>query len=171
MAATLIVFYSRTGTTRHVAQQLATKLAAQTLAIEDVRSRAGMLGYVRSALEAMHGTLPEIVPSTVDLSRYDLVVLGTPVWAGHASSPMRRFLDDHARELPRVAFFCTMGGSGADGALREMRVLAGKQPDAVCVLVDRDIVDDSYHRTLDEFAERLQKPQDQPAAGQPATSA
>src|SRR5512146_242084 len=96
MIRALVAFYSRTGVTRLIAHQLARRLGADLLHIRDVRPRDGMLGYMRSALEAMHVTLPEIAHSVIDPSDYELVVLGTPVWASHVSSPVRRFLHDHA---------------------------------------------------------------------------
>lgn len=156
MARALVIFYSRTGATRQVARLLAKKLDADLLPIEDVRPREGMLGYLRSVLEAEHATLPDIVPVAFAPQEYDLVVFGTPVWASHVSSPMRRFLHDHATsQIPRIAFFCTFGGRGAEGAFRDMRDLAGRDPDATLALSDRDVFAGDPRLTIDDFAARL----------------
>ncbi|HEX6612852.1 MAG TPA: flavodoxin [Rhodanobacteraceae bacterium] len=170
MARALIVFYSRTGVTRRVAQSLAKKLDADLLPIEDVRPREGMLGYLRSVLEAENATLPDIVPVAFAPEEYDLVVFGTPVWAGHVSSPMRRFLHDHAAsQAPRIAFFCTFGGSGTEGAFRDMRELAGREPEATCALRDRDVFAGNPQFTIDAFATRLGRNQGVPTvASQPS---
>jgi flavodoxin len=175
MRPILIVYYSRTGVTRHVAERIAQRVGAPAVAIRDVRSRDGVLGYVRSAMEAMQGTLPDIEVPTLSLADYDLVVLMAPVWGGHLASPMRRFLDDHARELRRVAFCCTMGGSGADGALADVRKLLGFEPEAVCSLTDHEVFHDECEQALGRFvakisgasgaaAQRVQAAPEQPAA-------
>jgi flavodoxin len=155
MARTLIVFYSRTGVTQHVARQLAQRLDADLSVIEDVRPRTGMLGYVRSALEAVQSGLPGIRRAAIDPASYELVVLGTPVWVGHLSSPMRRFLHDRGPELPRVAFFCTQGGRGAETVFREMRELLGKDPVATCALTDHEVFAEDHTQKIDAFVERL----------------
>lgn len=139
MSTILIVYYSRTGTTRQVARQLADKLGADTYAIQDARPRHGLFGYLQSALEAMRGALPDIKPSCMPLSQYDLVVLGTPVWMGHLASPMRRFLHDKARFIRQAAFFCTMGGEGADTVFGEMEKLVGQEPRAALALRNDDV--------------------------------
>lgn len=158
MIRALVAFYSRSGVTRHVAHQLARRLGADLLELRDVRPRDGMLGYMRSALEAMHGTLPDIAHKLIDPADYDLVLLGTPVWASHVSSPMRRFLYDNAGGLRRrVAFFCTMGDRGADGAFGDMRDLLGKDAEATCALLDRDILQDGHLPALDAFVAKLAK--------------
>ena len=47
---TLIVFYSRSGHTRQLAQELVTRCGADLEEIREVRSREGFFGYCRSAL-------------------------------------------------------------------------------------------------------------------------
>ncbi|PZQ10832.1 MAG: hypothetical protein DI564_15180 [Rhodanobacter denitrificans] len=116
MAKILIVFYSRTGTTGRVAEQLAAALDAPLTAIEEPRRRRGLTGYLRSAREAARCALPPILPPTRDPADYDLLVLATPVWVGHVASPMRSFLQGYRSTLRRVAFFCTCGGRGAERA-------------------------------------------------------
>lgn len=156
MIRALVAFYSRTGVTRHVAHQLARRLGADLLEIRDARPRDGMLGYMRSALEAMQASMPDIAHKFIDPADYGLVLLGTPVWASHVSSPMRRFLHDHAGGLRRrVAFFCTMGERGADGAFGDMRDLVGKDAEATCALLDREILQEEHLPALDAFVAKL----------------
>lgn len=116
-AKVLVVFYSRTGTTRRAASALAEMLNADVEEIVVTRSRAGPFGYLRSLVEAINRKPAEIVAPKRDPSAYDLVVIGSPVWAGCVSSPMRAYLDANQRRLPRVAFFCNFAQRGADSAL------------------------------------------------------
>lgn len=158
MARILVVFYSRTGTTRRVAEQIATALDAHVLAIEEPRRRHGLFGYLRCVREAVRGRLPPILPPTQNPADYDLVVLGSPVWAGHVSSPMRSFLQGYRSTLPRVAFFCTCGGRGAERALLDMQYLAGRPPEATCALTAADLSSGKSEAVLASFARRLSPP-------------
>ena len=57
----------------------------------------------------MSRRLPAVKPPETELplSIYDLVIIGTPVWAGRCSSPVRSFLVEYGNELRRVAYVIT----------------------------------------------------------------
>jgi len=97
---TLVVFYSRSGTTRRIAQALSEALKCDLEEITESRPRTGFLGYMRSLLEARRKLPSIITPRKHDVSSYDLVVIGTPVWAWSLSSPVRAYLTATAGQLP-----------------------------------------------------------------------
>jgi flavodoxin len=150
MKKCLIVYFSRTGYTRKVADKLAGRCNAEIESIEDTGSRSGMRGYLRSAYEALRKRHIEIQPVPADPAEYDLVILGTPVWAGHVCSPMRAYISAQRARFPQLAFFCTQGGSGADKVFREMAELCARQPIATVALNDSEIdAGDSGHKLDD----------------------
>ncbi len=150
----LVVYFSRSGHTEQVARKVADLLHADVEPITDKTSRRGILGYLRSGFEAATRRLPEIEPPMHDLAGYDLVIIGTPIWNASVSSPVRAFLDRNRGKLKRVAFFCTMGGSGSDRAFHEMERAGGKRPASVLVLRERDLRGD-YSRKLDRFVREV----------------
>lgn len=117
----LVVHYSRTGTTRKVAESLAAQLRCDSEAIIEERGRSGMFGYLRSLFEARRQVPARIAAAEKSLSTYDLIVIGTPVWAWSLSSPVRAYLLANKSRLPAVAFFCTLGGAGNDRAFARCR--------------------------------------------------
>lgn len=155
MKKTLVAFHSRTGYTRRVAESLARRLNADVDEIRVVRERAGLLGYLRCALEARGRYVPEILPARREPARYELVVVGTPIWAWCLSSPVRSYLRKHRHELKRVAFFCTMGGAGAENAFGDMTELCGKAPVVTLALTDREIDGRRHQAKLEPFAKAL----------------
>ncbi|HEY8332191.1 MAG TPA: flavodoxin [Tardiphaga sp.] len=152
---TLVVYYSRSGTTRQIARALATALEADTEEIVATRDRAGMVGYLRSAIEARRRTPAAIAAVKKDPSAYDLVVVGTPVWAWSLSSPVRAWLAANKERLPAVAFFCTLGGAGSDNAFRQMQEIAGKPPRATLAVNAADVAADRYAAALASFVTTL----------------
>jgi len=136
----LVVFYSRSGTTRVLADLIAAALDADVEEIADVRERSGVLGWVRSIYEATSGRPAAIGPQRRDPAIYDLVVVGTPVWNARVSSPVRAWLERNATRLPpAVALFATMGGRGGDRAVAQMSELIGKTPRATLVAIDDQV--------------------------------
>jgi flavodoxin len=131
-ARVLVVFFSRTGTTRVLASTLARMLSADLEEICDCTERRGAMGYMRCLADSWRKRPAEIVPAGLDTSQYDLVVVGTPVWAGSVSAPVREYLLENRLKFRHVAFFCSFGGLGSQAAFDEMRALAGKAPVAQC---------------------------------------
>lgn len=154
---TLVVSYSRSGHTRAVARALARALGADHEELRDHADRAGPLGYLRSAAEALLETSTELRPGRRDVAGYDLVVVGTPVWATSVSSPVRTFLWMARPRLPAVAFFATLGGVGSERAFAQMRALAGKAPAATLALRERELARGVPPERVAEFVKALRE--------------
>lgn len=151
----LIVYYSRSGTSRAVATELAKELGADIEEIRCARYSPGFRGYLRAAGDSWRGKLPSIEPLTQVPSRYDLVVVGGPVWAFHPATPLRAYLRQQASRLPRVAFFLTHGGSAAQQSLGEMAQLAGQAPIATLVVREADVRQGKFSAAVSSFAATL----------------
>jgi len=139
MKGTLVVYFSRTGYTRRVAEEIARAAGADCEGIRERSGRSGLFGYWRSAREALRGTAIEIEPGSLNPRDYALVVLGTPVWASNVSSPLRAYITKHRRDFARVALFCTQGGSGAQKVLTKMAALCDQTPVATAFFSDPEI--------------------------------
>jgi flavodoxin len=153
----LIVYYSRSGTTRRIADSLAAALKCDIEEITEPRSRTGLYGYLRSLVEARQKRPSTIAPAKRNASSYDLIVVGTPVWAWSVSSPVRAYLTANKTRLPEVAFFCTLGGAGNKTAFAQMQELSGKVPRALCAITAREVSAGGFAPRLAEFAKEIQQ--------------
>jgi flavodoxin len=151
----LVVYYSRTGATRRLAEALANALQADIEPITDRENRSGIFGYLRSVAESLQKRGASITPMNTDPASYDLVVVGTPVWAWSVSSPVRSYLAAYRGHLPDIAFFCTMGGRGSERAFEEMQAIAGKASRANYALTAREVASETYGAHLAQFLEQL----------------
>jgi flavodoxin len=124
----LVVYYSRTGHTETVARAVAEALGADLETIREKEDRAGLWNYLRAGYESLTGKLPDIEPAQYDPAGYDVVLLGTPVWTGRPSTPMRAFIAANREKLARVAFFVTLGGSGDERTFRRMAKATAREP-------------------------------------------
>jgi len=150
----LVVCYSRTGNTRKLAEAVAAALGAELEAITEPAGRAGFWGYLAAGRDAILKRSTPIGPLAADPAAFELVIVGTPVWAFTMASPVRSFLAGAAGKLKAVAFFCTQGGSGHQRTFREMERLAGRPPRATLVLTERELKGD-FGPKVGEFAKAL----------------
>lgn len=151
----LIVYFSRSGATRKVAEMITEELDCDIEELRESDTRAGLCGYLRSGFEATFGIRPELRPTLHDPSAYDLVVLGTPIWNASVSSPVRTYADRNARHLRNVAFFLTQGGTGARRVFAQLTRLCGNAPVATLAVKARDLMEGAAKAETAEFVGML----------------
>ena len=76
-----IVYHSETGNTKKVAEAVAKATGAVLVPVRDLANYSKIGRYLVGARKARAGGKSEIEPSEIDVSAYDLVVVGSPVWA------------------------------------------------------------------------------------------
>lgn len=155
MKKILVTYYSRTQTTRKVAENLAEKLGADIEEIKDTVDRTGVKGYWLSGKDATLRKLTVLEKSEKNLSDYDVVIIGTPIWSWNMSVPVRTYITENKDKFPDVAFFCTMGGSGDERAFKEMSEIVGKEPVGTLALKTVEVVKNSAEEKIEEFVKAL----------------
>ena len=135
----LVVFFSRTGTTRCLAEHIARATQGELEELQERRSRRGMLGWLRSGYEGTYRLSAAILPLRRSLRDYDLVYVGSPTWNQSLASPVRRFLTDNAGALPNVALFATCAGKGAAEVIAQMTAILAHPPLATLAMLENDV--------------------------------
>lgn len=148
---TLLVYYSRTGITKGIAEEISKSIDCDVEEIVDKEKRTGIIGYIKSGYETARNKLPDIEAPKYDLSKYDLLIIGTPVWAGKMSVPVKAYLEQNMDKIPNLACFCTCGGSGIDGTLTGIAEYVKISPLASFGLKSADIKSGSYSSVIEKF--------------------
>jgi flavodoxin len=148
---TLIVFFSLTGNTRKIAQAISDELDGTLEEIQDTRNRNGIAGYLLSIMEALFKKRSKIQEVKHDPSAYDLVIIGTPVWAFNISSPVRTYLEQKKKSINAAAFFVTCTASGGKKVLQDMTNLYGKKASALLEIKEEDIKSGKYLEKVKQF--------------------
>ena len=149
---TLIAYYSRTGATRKVAEELARVLHADVEEIRSERPYRGVFGFLRGGRDSLRGIRPALETAKRDPSGYDLVILAGPFWAGHAAPPMRAYLDAHKSGIKRVGFVLTMAASEPTIAFAELEAQAGQKPVAKAAILNKQIAHNQFEMAVANFA-------------------
>lgn len=112
----LIVYYSRTGNTKILAEIIATNLKKtlsnknSTVAIEeinDMKKRTGFWNWFIAGRDAIRKKLTVINKPKYQPVDFDITLLGTPIWAGTLSPAIRTYISQYHDQLTKVAFFTT----------------------------------------------------------------
>jgi len=151
----LVVFFSRDGTTRKIAQAIGNRLRCKVEEITEPKGRKGFLGFMRSGYQAYRQKASKINPIIARVKCFETVIIGTPLWAGRLSSPVRAFLIKHGKDLRKVAFFCTKASSEASKVFDAMESLTGKAPVAILDLKREEVNKHMNYRKLNDFLAKI----------------
>jgi flavodoxin len=118
----LVVYYTRTGKTKFVAETIAAQLGADIEEIVDQKKRDGKIGWIMAGKDATRKSLTEIAQTTKAPQDYDLIVIGTPIWAWSPTPAVRTYIKQNKLSGKRVALFYTSDGDikQADQKTREL---------------------------------------------------
>ena len=118
----LVTYYSQTSNTKAVAEEIAKKLGADIEEIVAVNPYDGDFNATieRGLKELEEGILPEIKPIAADISKYDVVFIGFPVWFGTYAPPISTFLENADLSGKKIVPFCTFGSGGLESSTADL---------------------------------------------------
>jgi flavodoxin len=117
----LVVYYSRSGNTRLVAQKISQELGGDIEEIIDKKTRKGSLGFLIGGFDATRGKITEIDEIKKSPRDYDLIVVGTPMWNKRITPAVRTYLKNNDFSKKKVALFCTSLGSQPDRVFKTLK--------------------------------------------------
>ena len=153
----LLVFYSRSGRTKKVAEAISEILKCDREEIFDIKSREGIVGFLSAGTDANLRRLTAIKEIKNNPSLYDLVIIGSPIWSSNISTPIRTYLSLYKDDFKEVAFFCTRLGSDAKKVFADMEGTCQKTPIALLALTSREVTRDQYMQKVKEFIKKLKE--------------
>ena len=120
----LVLYYSETGTTKTVAQELQKQLGADIESIECEKPYSGNFQETmqRGQREMQSQEWPALKPLAKKVADYDIVFLGYPIWFGTYANPIVTLLKEQDFAGKTIVPFCTFGSGGlntSSDALRE----------------------------------------------------
>ena len=122
---TLVVYYSKTGTTKTVAE----KLVAQIGCDFD---------------ELTYDGDTKSVSFTLNPSDYERVILLAPVWAFSLAEPMKQYIIKHKGGIKRYDLIVTCGGLGLCGCVKNCLAAIGKPPEHALKIRAKDVKQGKY---------------------------
>lgn len=124
---TLVVYFSATGTTANAARTIA-DVTGSTLH-EIVPQQAYTSDDLdwnnkqsRSSVEMNNPKArPALKETQTDVSKYDVIFIGYPIWWNQAPRIINTFIESHSLKGKTLIPFATSGGSGINNSVKELR--------------------------------------------------
>ena len=103
-----IVYFTRTGNSKRVAEKIANMLSCETIQITDNMDWKGSLGFIKGGYYALKNKHVDIkIPDNLDIADEFIVV--TPLWAGRVTPAIKTFLE--TTTLDKIHLIVTSNGS------------------------------------------------------------
>ena len=134
MGKKLVAYFSASGTTKKTAEMVAEAAGA------DLYEITPAVAYTKADLDWMNKKSrssvemsdkkyrPAIMKKEMDMSSYDEILLGFPIWWYVAPTIINTFLETYDFSGKKIVLFATSGGSGFGNTVKELQPSA---PDAV----------------------------------------
>ncbi|HEX8924090.1 MAG TPA: flavodoxin [Patescibacteria group bacterium] len=153
----LVTFYSKTGNTRRAANEIAKYINADIDEIIDLESRKGIIGWFKSGRDEVKGYKTEIKTNR-NPGDYDLVIIGTPVWAWASTPAVRTYAEKFKDKLNKVAVFSTSGDTVPEKPKLILEKILGKEISTCTGWTSEEIKNKKiYQEKMENFIEALKK--------------
>lgn len=109
----LVVYYTLSGNTEIAASKIAERLGADILRLETVKPmpKSFAAQMLVGGGQVMMNHIPELKPFNLNISDYDEIILGSPIWNSKGVPAINAFLKDkHAAAKVTSLFFLSGGG-------------------------------------------------------------
>jgi len=120
MGKTIVICYSFEGNTLKIASAIAKALQIDLYEIKpinDLKSK-GFSKYVWGGKQVVLNQKPELQPISIDLSLYDQVFLGSPIWVGTFAPAIKTLLENGLIKNKNIAYFYTHEGGAKNAEKR-----------------------------------------------------
>ncbi len=151
----LVVYYTRSQTTKKVGEAIAKALVCNSEEIIDTANRKGLFGWLRSGRDAMRKRTTTILPTKFNPIDYDLVIMGTPIWGSLPTPAIRTYIEQHKLDFKKVAFFSTSGSTNVGSAFAELTLICGKSPQGVLGLKQDEVKKSDTTEKINQFISGL----------------
>ena len=124
--AGIVTYFSASGTTKKVAENIAKILECDIFEIvpETIYTPED-LDWTdkksRSTIEMNDKTFRPPIKETIDLTGYDTILIGFPVWWYTAPTIINTFIESCDMDGKTVIPFCTSGGTGISGCEKDLK--------------------------------------------------
>lgn len=104
---TLILYYSRSGTTRAACEVLQKELGADMIEVKDRGNRGPGFGIAVGMFKTLLNLRTDTDPERVNLAPYRTIIIAAPIWAAKFGLAMRSFVERNSLDGKGVVIFIT----------------------------------------------------------------
>jgi flavodoxin len=122
-----VIFYSRTGNTRIVAEVIGETFGLHLQEIKDLKDRSGFFGFIGGMIDVRKNHITTISPETFSLEEYKVLFIGSPIWGMKFAPAITTFLEKTDFSGKKVILFTTTSSRMKQTAFDEYNELIQKK--------------------------------------------
>ena len=145
------------GNVRYVAEKVAKELGADLIELKPVKAYPdkGAMQFIWGGSAVTFKKKPDLEPYSFNASDYDLVIIGTPVWASNFTPPLRTFFEDNDLTGKKIAVIATSAGGDSSKCIQAVK--EATKTDALAATLSltdpKDRPSDDVEKKIGEFIE------------------
>ena len=105
----VVLYYTFGGSTKREAERIAAEQEAPVYRVREKRNRSLIGSFIPGGMQAMKRKRSKILPPNVDLSAFDRIFLGAPVWAASPAPAVNSIIDLLPAGKEVEVFLCSGG--------------------------------------------------------------
>ena len=121
----LFIYYSRTGNGDIVANSLKGKADIRKIETKEPIPKSFFFSMMVGGFKGGTGYKDKLYDYDKDISKYDEIIIGSPIWNGGISAPINRVLDDIDFKDKKLSFIFWSGSGTSPKATEKVNKLYG----------------------------------------------
>lgn len=107
-----VIYYSFEGSTKFIAEIIAQEIGADILELKPEKEikTHGFMKYVWGGRQVVMKIKPKLLSFAKNPNDYDVIIIGTPVWAYTFTPPLRTFFSEVKLQNKKIVLFCCSDG-------------------------------------------------------------
>ncbi|MDR5659031.1 flavodoxin [Serpentinicella sp. ANB-PHB4] len=109
----LVIYYSYDGNTKLIAESIAESINGDVIQLKPKKegtAKKKITKYLWGGSQVLMNKTPELLPLNLDINEYDIIFIGSPVWAWTFAPPIRTFFNNYVIKNKHIALFSCHGG-------------------------------------------------------------
>ena len=120
--STLVIYYSYTGHTKSIAENMAKADSSDLLEVNEIATRSKLGTYFFGSFAAMRQKSVELQQFDADFSSYDKIVIAMPIWAGYPAPAINSIIDllPSGKEIELIMVSGSGNSSGSENKTKAL---------------------------------------------------
>lgn len=151
----LIVYFTRTGNSKKIAEQISIKLNCEVDEIIDQKKWKGIRGFLKGGLNSICEKTTKIsyVKNPKD---YDILIIVSPVWATKVPPAIRTYIVENINSMKKYALIINNNGGNIKKAFNNFKKILSK-PITEYGTCSKDIDTDACQKCFEEFSDAIRR--------------
>jgi len=118
----IVIYYTLENSTKKAANIIATKLNADILELQPMKAypTGSISKFFWGGKSVIFNQKPKLSTYHFNASTYDLIIIGTPIWAGTYTPPIQTFISENSLTDKKIALFSCHDGGGPKKCFQQL---------------------------------------------------